>query len=157
MSPSARQMIYSRSAEYAIRAFVHLALLPEGEFAMVKNISAETGIPLFFLAKILQDLVRDGFLRSSKGPRGGFRLNRPANEILLAQIVDAMDGAGRYDRCIGGCSECNDRVACGMHDSWMVLRSRIIEYLEGTSIADLANALREKRRLLIRPRKRGSK
>jgi Rrf2 family iron-sulfur cluster assembly transcriptional regulator len=150
-------MIYSRSAEYAIRAFIQLALLPEGEFAMVKNISAEAGIPSFFLAKILQDLVRDGFLRSSKGPRGGFRLHRPANEIFLVQIVDAVDGAGRYDRCIGGSPECNDRVACGMHDSWKVLRSRIIEYLEGTSIADLANALREKRRMLIRPRKRGSK
>jgi len=43
-----------------------------------------------------------------------------------------------------------------MHDSWQVLRSRIIEYLEETSIADLAKALGEKRRLLARPRRRES-
>jgi Rrf2 family iron-sulfur cluster assembly transcriptional regulator len=150
-------MIYSRSAEYAIRAFVHMAAVPENEFAMVKNIAAEASIPSYFLAKILQDLARDGFLRSSKGPRGGFRLSRAPEEISMLQIVEAVDGTGRFDRCIGGASECNDRVACGMHDTWNELRSRIIEYLEGTSIADLANALGEKRRLLARPRKRSLK
>jgi Rrf2 family iron-sulfur cluster assembly transcriptional regulator len=150
-------VIYSRSAEYAIRAFVHIATLPEDEFALVRNIAAETGIPSHFLAKILQDLVRDGFLKSSKGPHGGFRLRVPAEQISMRRVVDAVDGAGRFDRCIGGSPECNDRVACGMHDSWMALRSRIIGYLEGTSIADLAKALGEKRRLLSRPRRREGK
>src|SRR5579862_4783278 len=46
-------MIYSRSAEYAIRAVVQMAALPPGECAMVKNIAAEGGIPAHFLAKIL--------------------------------------------------------------------------------------------------------
>jgi Rrf2 family iron-sulfur cluster assembly transcriptional regulator len=149
-------MIYSRSAEYAIRAFIHMATLPPGEYAMVKNIAAEAGIPTAFLAKILQELARDGFLRSSKGPRGGFRLSLPAEEISLRRIVDAVDGAGRYQRCIGGSPECNDRAPCGLHDSWKALRSRIIEYLEDTSVADLAKALGEKRRRLARPRRRGS-
>jgi Rrf2 family transcriptional regulator, iron-sulfur cluster assembly transcription factor len=150
-------MIFSRSSEYAIRAFVHMAGLPSGEYAMVKNIAAESGAPAHFLAKILQDLARDGFLKSSKGPRGGFRLQPAPEEISLLQIVEAVDGAGRYDRCPAGSPECNDRVACGMHDSWIVLRSRIIGYLEGTSIAELANALGEKRRLLSRPRRRAAK
>ncbi len=150
-------MIYSRSAEYAIRSLVHLAALPAGEYALAKNIAAEEGIPSYFLAKILQELARDGFLRSSKGPRGGFRLGQDPEEISMLQIVEAVDGAGRYDRCIGGSPECNDRAPCGMHDSWKTLRSRIIEYLEGTSVADLAKALGEKRRLLARPHRRGPK
>jgi Rrf2 family transcriptional regulator, iron-sulfur cluster assembly transcription factor len=148
-------MIYSRSAEYAVRAFIHMATLAPGEYAMVKNIAAEAGIPIPFLAKILQELARDGFLRSSKGPRGGFRLSLPPEEISLRRIVDAVDGAGRYQRCIGGSPECNDRAPCGLHDSWKALRSRIIEYLEDTSVADLAKALGEKRRRLARPRRRG--
>jgi len=65
-------MIYSRSAEYAIRAFVHLAQVPEGKYAMVKNIAEQEEIPAHFLAKILQQLARKGLLRSSKGPTGGF-------------------------------------------------------------------------------------
>jgi Rrf2 family iron-sulfur cluster assembly transcriptional regulator len=148
-------MIYSRSAEYAIRAVVHMAALPPGEYVMVKHIAAEGGIPSHFLAKILQDLARDGFLHSSKGPRGGFRLRQPAEEISMLKIVEAVDGAGRYGRCIGGSPVCNDRALCGMHDSWKTLRSRIIEYLEGTTVADLAKALGEKRRLLARPHRRG--
>ena len=148
-------MIYSRSAEYAIRGFIHMAAFEPGKYAMVKHIAAEAGIPAPFLAKILQDLAREGLLRSSKGPQGGFRLGRPAEEISLRHIVDAVDGAGRYERCIGGSPECNDRAPCGLHDSWKALRSRIIEYLEDTSVADLAKALGEKRRRLARSRRRG--
>ena len=51
-------MIYSRSAEYAIRAFVHLAQVNEGKYAMVKNIAEQEDIPAHFLAKILQQLAR---------------------------------------------------------------------------------------------------
>ena len=149
-------MLYSRSAEYAIRSVAHLAALPPGEYALAKKIAAETGIPSHFLAKILQDLARDGFLKSSKGPGGGFRLGQPAEEISMLRIVEAIDGAGRFDRCIGGSPECSERVACGMHDSWIALRSRIIDYLGGTSAADLAKALGEKRRMLARSSRRGS-
>ena len=150
-------MLYSRSAEYAIRSLIHLASLADGEYAMVKDIAAETAIPPHFLAKILQDLARDGFLQSSKGPHGGFRLRQPAAAVSMFKIVEAMDGSGRLSRCIGGSPECNENAPCGMHDSWIALRSRIIGYLEGTSIADLANALGEKRRLLARPRRRSAR
>jgi Rrf2 family protein len=148
-------MIYSRSAEYAIRALVRVAELSEGKFALVKDIASESDIPQHFLSKILQDLARVGLLRSSKGPGGGFRLAIAPEEIPMMQIVEAVDGPGRYDRCPAGCAECSDRAPCGFHDSWMPLRSRIIDYLEGTSVADLRNALGEKRRLLARPRRRG--
>ena len=147
-------MIYSRSAEYALRALVHIATLPPGEFTMAKTIAADANIPAPFLAKLLQDLTRDGFLKSNKGPGGGFRLSLPAEDLSMLRIVEAIDGPGRFDRCIGGAPECNDRVACGMHDSWKALRSRIIEYLGGTSVADLAKALGEKRKLLARPRRK---
>jgi len=149
-------MIYSRSAEYAIRALIPLADLPPGEFALVKTLAADTGIPSHFLAKLLQDLARVGLLKSTKGPHGGFRLNQPAEEISMLRVVEAIDGPGRLDRCLGGGAECNERIACGMHDAWTALRSRIMDYLGGTSIADLAKALGEKRRLLARSRRRGS-
>ena len=150
-------MIYSRSAEYALRACVHIAALGENEFALAKSIAAETGIPAYFLAKILQDLARDGFLKSAKGPHGGFRLRLAPAQISMRRLIEAVDGTERLHHCIGGHAECDDHVPCAFHDSWMPLRSRIIDYLEGTSIADLANALGEKRRLLSRARRRDPK
>ncbi|MCS6952026.1 MAG: Rrf2 family transcriptional regulator [Bryobacterales bacterium] len=146
-------MIYSRSAEYAIRAFVHLARVADGRFAMVKQIAQQEQIPAHFLAKILQQLARKGFLRSSKGPTGGFTLRLPPEKISLKDIVDALDGMSEYQKCASGLAECNDDMPCGMHDSWKALRSRIIEYLERTTIADVARALEEKQRQLEKPRR----
>lgn len=147
-------MIYSRSAEYAIRAFVYLAQVPTGKYAMVKQIAEDSDIPSHFLAKILQQLARQGFLRSSKGPTGGFSLRYAANDITLLQIVESIDGLADYQRCIGGMTECNDQMRCGMHDSWKALRSRIIEYLEGTTVEDLAGALDQKRKALDKQAKK---
>ena len=146
-------MIYSRSAEYAIRAFVHLAQLPEGKYAMVKQIAAEEDIPTHFLAKILQQLACKGLLRSSKGPTGGFSLRVPADEIRLLDIVDTLDGLSEYEKCASGLAECSDEMPCAMHDSWKALRSRIMDYLGRNTIADLAKTLEQKRRLLEKQRR----
>ncbi len=141
-------MIYSRSSEYAIRAFMHLAQVPNGKYVMVKQIAEQENIPAHFLAKILQQLARKGLLKSSKGPTGGFCLRTPPSEIALVQIVEALDGLMDYQKCVSGLSECTDDAPCGMHDSWKALRSRIMEYLEKTTIADLVKALNEKRAAL---------
>ena len=141
-------MIYSRKSEYAIRAFVNLARVPDGKYAMVKNIAAAEEIPAHFLAKILQELARKGLLRSSKGPTGGFALRVDPVDIHLVDIVDALDGLAAYQQCASGLSECNEEVPCSMHDSWKALRSRIMEYLSENSIADLAKALEAKKKTL---------
>ena len=141
-------MIYSRSSEYAIRAFVHLAQVPDGKFAMVKQIAADEEIPAHFLAKILQQLARKGLLKSSKGPTGRFSLRRPSGEIRLLDIVEALDGLTEYQNRASGLSECSDEMPCAMHDSWKALRSRIMDYLGRNTIADLAKALVQKRKLI---------
>jgi len=147
-------MIYSRSAEYAIRAFVHLAQVPEGKFAMVKNIAQEERIPAHFLAKILQQLARKGLLRSSKGPTGGFALRVDPSEIRLLDIVESLDGLAPYQQCASGLSECSDDMPCSMHDSWVNLRSRIMDYLGRNTIADLAQALEIKKKNLAATKRR---
>ena len=146
-------MIYSRSAEYAIRAFVHLAQIPDGKYEMVRQIAREEEIPAHFLAKILQQLARKGLLRSSKGPTGGFSLRVPSSEIRLLDIVDALDGLGPYEQCASGLPECSDTMACPLHDSWKALRSRIMDYLGRNTIGDLAKVLEQKRRLSQKQRR----
>jgi Rrf2 family iron-sulfur cluster assembly transcriptional regulator len=146
-------MIYSRSAEYAIRALVHMAQVPNGQYAMVKNIAAQEEMPLHFLAKILQQLARAGLLRSSKGPRGGFALKAPPAEVRLWDIVEVLDGTSQFTACATGLSECSDEQPCSMHDGWVALRTRIVDYLERNTIADLAKALEQKRGSLAQQRK----
>jgi Rrf2 family protein len=129
-------MIYSRSAEYAIRSFVHLARIPNGQFAMARHIAEEEKIPAHFLAKILQELTRKGLLRSNKGPSGGFSLRVPASEITLLHLVEALDGPSL--------AESVEQAPAAL-DSWKDLHSRIMDYLGRNTIADVAKALEHKK------------
>src|ERR1700730_15112625 len=129
-------MIYSRSAEYAIRSFVYLARIPDGKFAMARHIAEEEHIPAHFLAKILQELTRKGLLRSNKGPSGGFALRLPASQIRLLDLVEALDGLAL--------AESLDQ-APWILDSWRDLHSRIMDYLERNTIADVVKALENKK------------
>ncbi len=129
-------MLYSRSAEYAIRAFVRLAHASDGRFIMARTIAEQEQMPGHFLAKILQEMVRKGLLKSSKGPTGGFALRLPASKIRLLDIVEAADGQTLRDTA---------QQAPWMLAPWKVLHSRIMEALEQNTVADVAKALDELR------------
>jgi|ERR1017187_548801 Rrf2 family protein len=138
-------MIFSRTAEYAIRAFVNLALQPKDRFVIVRQIAEEEKIPTIHLGKVLQQFVKNGLLKSRKGPTGGFALRRSATQIRLIDIVEPLDGIRDYQRCAAGLAECSDDLPCPVHDSWTLVRSTILQYLERNTISDLATALDAKR------------
>jgi Rrf2 family protein len=85
-------MKISRSTGYALVAVGFIALNYKDGAVLAARISKEYNIPLEYLLKILQQLVRANVLRSKRGPRGGFFLARPAENITLLQIVEAVDG-----------------------------------------------------------------
>lgn len=131
-------MIFSRSAEYAIRAFACLAEAEPGTYVMAKEIAEKADLPSHFLAKILQQLARKNFLRSNKGPSGGFTLVLPPEKLSLMAIVSAVDGTKELDRYpFQSASKGNGNAP---HDGWRALRSSIVNYLEHTSVADLAES-----------------
>ncbi len=85
-------MRVSRSTGYAILGVGYIARKKDEKIILSQSISKEYGIPLEYLLKILQQLVRANILRSKRGPRGGFSLAQPLNKILLLQIFEAVDG-----------------------------------------------------------------
>ncbi len=85
-------MKISRSTGYALVAVGFIAENYKDGAVLAARISKEYDIPLEYLLKILQQLVRANVLRSKRGPRGGFFLARPAEHITLLQIVEAVDG-----------------------------------------------------------------
>ncbi len=144
-------MILSRTAEYVIRAFVNLALQPKDEFIVIGRIAKDEGIPEIHVGKVLQQFVKTGLLKSKKGPTGGFALRLSANEIRLIDIVEPLDGILDYQRCAAGLAECSDDLPCPVHDSWTLVRSTILNYLDRNTIADLAKALEAKRKSIGKP------
>ncbi len=85
-------MRISRSAEYALLAVGYIAQHQDEKAILSQNISKEYDIPLEYLLKILQQLVRVNVLRSKRGPRGGFSLAKPPKKITMLQIIEAVDG-----------------------------------------------------------------
>lgn len=138
-------MIYSSAVEYAIRALTHLALSESesGRPSPVKELAQREGIPQHFLGKVFQTLARAGILSSTRGPHGGFAFARPASQITLYEIVRALDDTAVLERCVIGLSDCNDQQPCPHHHRWKPVRDQIERYLRGTTLGDLAHALRE--------------
>ena len=121
-------MILSRSSEYAIRAFLYLAKQEPGRLVMARQIADDAGLPGHFLAKLLQQLARKGLVRSNKGPSGGFTLATDPREINILSIVEAVEGVDGPPASIGKSAT----------DGWTTLHSRIVDYLEQTSLADIS-------------------
>ena len=85
-------MRISRSTGYALLAVGYIAKNQERGIILSQSISKAYDIPLEYLLKILQQLVRANVLRSKRGPRGGFSLAKPTNKITMLQIIEAVDG-----------------------------------------------------------------
>jgi len=78
------------TTEYAIRALVLLAAA--GKLMFARDVAKEAKIPPYFLAKILQNLARRGYLRSVKGPKGGFVMRSYPQSVTIADIICACEG-----------------------------------------------------------------
>lgn len=142
-------MLYSKPCEYAIRAMAYLAR--SGPVARGEEIAHAENIPAPVLAKILQELARKGLLASRRGPGGGFRLARRPQLITLRDVVAAIDGLDQFLECAVGLERCSDDAPCPLHDTWKGLRERFLNYLETTTLAEMADAVARKKELMRRP------
>jgi Rrf2 family protein len=140
-------MLFSRSAEYGIRAMTFLASLPPGRLAGAREISEAEQIPMPFLWKILQNLAKRKLIRSFKGLRGGYELAMPPEILTLSMILEATDSADRLGNCVLGLPNCSDENACPLHDTWKELRGNMNAMLHQNTLADLARVSRHRARV----------
>lgn len=87
------------STEWLLHSVATLAMLEPGSTASAAQLAEYYDVPPAYLAKQLQTLVRAGVLVAATGPRGGFRLARPATEITLLDVVEAVDGSAPPYQC----------------------------------------------------------
>jgi Rrf2 family protein len=125
-------MEITQQADYAVRAVLELALQPPGVRLSCETIAQRHTIPLAFLTKICARLVTEGILQSQRGVKGGVQLARPADEINLLQVVEAIDGPITFNRCTRTPSKCARERACPVHSIWGELchefRARLAAY-----------------------------
>jgi Rrf2 family protein len=120
--------------DYGVRAMVDLAQCRETRIA---DIAARTGIPAAHLAKVVQSLVRAGLVETTRGRTGGVRLTRAPEEIVLREVVEAVQGPLRFQRCPRRGIDCPRNPDCALYRMWVDLETSIAGHLERVRLADL--------------------
>lgn len=127
--------MFSKTCEYAIRALIFVAQKSkDGSRISIKDISSGIDSPEYFIAKILQDLSRKGFVQSAKGPNGGFYMDDANLEQSVADIVREIDGDKLFSGCGLGLKECSEDHPCPIHNDFKHIRQEIKTMLEESRI-----------------------
>ena len=128
--------------DYALRAAAELAQAANEGTEPVKGeyISESQGIPKKFMENILHDLKRAGLVRTRRGASGGYWLARPPEEIVLADVIRAVEGPlanvrGEYPEAV----EYPPGAAEALRDVWIAVRANLRAVLESVTLADLAD------------------
>lgn len=128
----------SQGAGYAILALGHIATSTEQPI-LVRDIAEACELPAAFLSKLINRLARAGVVKTQRGVNGGVGLSRPAEEITLYQVCEAIGDPVLEQRCMLGIDECSDDRACPAHTFNVAQRKQVIQFLSMTTIRDIAN------------------
>jgi Rrf2 family transcriptional regulator, iron-sulfur cluster assembly transcription factor len=129
----------SNTCKYALRALIYLGKFSHEEKMIgIKKISEDLNLSSPFLGKILQNLVKQKLLVSTKGPNGGFALAKSAADITLWDIVIKIDGEEFFTNCLIRLEPCithdSTKPLCPVHAQYDKLRNEIADFYQGTTL-----------------------
>jgi len=134
----------SLTCKTAIKAVIYLAIkFKTGEKSGIKNIAAYINASEHTVGKILQALVKESVINSSKGPTGGFYLNLKQNNQPVINIIYAIDGKGTFEECGLGLSKCSATHPCPMHQDYKVIRDEFKSICRKNKVCDLCEPVED--------------
>ena len=142
--------MFNKETEYALRGLVYIKLqnLKErrpGTSEVAKEIEA----PPFFIAKILQRLVRFGFLKSLKGKGGGFFFDPDKPDIPLIKLISATEGNRSFSGCSFGLKQCDSNNPCPLHEKYVPIKEALNKLITEETVQSLAEKVYKKELSLI--------
>ena len=137
-------MIFSSKAEYGVRLMVELGRQTPEHPTSLKAIADAEGLPLAYLEQVVARLRKAGLVQSARGAHGGYWLSRPAEEIAMVDVVQALEGAIAPMECFVHdhtervlCSHEMDAGRCATTLLWPRVQGGIIRSLQTTTLAEL--------------------
>lgn len=142
-------MLTTDSAKYAVRALANMAAREDLDKPVsAAEIAQDESLPQYYLAKVMQDLVRSRILRSTRGRGGGFILAEAPEEMSVMTVLNSVEDMSRFEHdCVLGLSACTDQATCPAHDLWKPVRTQLVETLNSMTVADLASEMARKKLL----------
>ncbi|MDO3382670.1 Fe-S cluster assembly transcriptional regulator IscR [Gilvimarinus algae] len=129
-------MRLTTKGRYAVTAMLDLALHSDAGPVSLADISERQGISLSYLEQLFSKLRREALVKSVRGPGGGYCLAASAEQISVAQVVDAVSESLDATKCHGR-GDCQDGEICITHHLWQDLSGQIHDFLSGITLADL--------------------
>ena len=129
-------MKLTSKGRYAVTAILDLAFHSRSGPVTLSDISKRQDISLSYLEQLFTRLRKQKLVCSTRGPGGGYSLNRPANEIAVAEIVAAVDETVDTTRC-SGANNCHEGQQCLAHELWDDLSQQIYGFLNEINLQDL--------------------
>ncbi len=134
--------MFNKETEYALKGLVYIQVENyKGQRPGLAEIAQEVGAPPFYTAKILQRLVRQGFVESLKGKGGGFYFNETKPNVALKALVSAIEGDKTFSGCGFGLKQCDENNPCPLHEQYAPIREAIYKLLNEETVQSLASKL----------------
>jgi Rrf2 family iron-sulfur cluster assembly transcriptional regulator len=127
-------MKLSTKGRYAVTAMMDLAIHDKYGPVTLSEISQCQGISLSYLEQLFAKLRKSGLVEGVRGPGGGYRLARSAEQVTVADIISAVDEKLDATRC-GGRENCHQGRRCLTHELWSELSEQIFTFLEGITLS----------------------
>ena len=131
-------MRLTTKGRYAVTAMLDLAIRYDKGPISLAAISERQGISLSYLEQLFTKLRRNGLVKSTRGPGGGYALSRSPYEVVVADVITAVDEKMDTTRCAGQ-GNCHDDERCLTHELWTDLSKQIHEFLNGISLGALVD------------------
>jgi Rrf2 family protein len=131
-------------SEYALRATMHLALTDENKYVNIPAISSCWRIPEKFLRKIIPQLRKAGIIKSQRGINGGISLAISPADITVLDVIEAIDGKLKLNKCLAESFECSFKNGCAYRQLWHQVQENLTESLQSKSIMQLAREQNQK-------------
>jgi Rrf2 family iron-sulfur cluster assembly transcriptional regulator len=129
-------MRLTTKGRYAVTAVLDLAFHSQTKPVTLTEIATRQTISLSYLEQLFARLRKAGLVIGVRGPGGGYRLSREADEINIADVISAVDEDVDSTKC-AGLGNCQDGQPCLTHDLWMGLSEHIRSYLRGITLGEL--------------------
>ena len=129
-------MKIATKGRYALRVMIDLAVNNNGKYVSLKDITNRQEISLKYLEQIVSMLNKAGYLESTRGNNGGYRLAKSPEEYKVGDILRKTEGDLAPIACVNG-EECGKRENCKTFKFWQGLDNVINEYVDSKTLADL--------------------
>lgn len=137
--------MFNKETEYALRGLVYIQIQNLKEKRPgTAEIAREIEAPPFFTAKILQRLVRAGFVESVKGKGGGFFFDPSKPDLSLETLISSIEGNRSFSGCGFGLKHCDDNNPCPLHEKYAPIRDKIKKLVSVESVQSLAYKVHKK-------------